>query len=80
MDKKMDPIFSHPVFYNAKKIKEDVLSQLEKQHKTLVKCLYVCYRCGENNIRSVSKQVRSANEGISIFNECLYCHKKWRDE
>ena len=57
---KMDPIFSHSVFDNAKKKNKknigDVLSQCEKLHKTLVNSLYVCYRFGRNNICSVSEE------------------------
>ena len=78
--KKVDPIFLHPIFDNDKKVTEDVLSQLEEKHKTLVNCLYVCYRCGGNNICSAYKHVRSADERTSAFNECLDFHKKWRDE
>ena len=78
--KKVDPIFLHPIFDNDKKVTEDVLSQLEEKHKTLVNCLYVCYRCGGNNICSAYKHVRSADERTAAFNECLDFHKKWRDE
>ena len=31
------------------------------------------------NIFSVNKQVRSADEGISVFNEYHDCHNKWSD-
>ena len=75
----MDPIFQHPVFDLAREKMKRFIRQLEKPQEALENSLYTCFLCGSNNVFSVAKQVRSADEGISIFNECHDCHNKWRD-
>ena len=42
---------------------------LEKSQESLENMLYICFKCGSNNIFSVTKQVRSADEGTSVFSE-----------
>ena len=46
------------------------IRHLEKSEKVLEKLLYTCFKYGSNNVFSVAKQVRSADEGTSVFNEC----------
>ena len=72
----MDPTFEHPVFDSTR---EKMKRQLEKSQETLENSLYTCFKCGSNNVFSVAKQARSAEEGISVFNECIDCQNKWRD-
>ena len=79
VERKMDPIFEHPVFDSAREKMKCFIRQLEKSQEALENFLYTCFRCGSNNVFSVAKQVRSADEGTSVFNECLDCHNKWRD-
>ena len=55
------------------------IRQLEKLQEALENSLYTCFKCGNKNMFSVAKQARSADEGTSVFNECLDCHNKWRD-
>ena len=55
------------------------IRQLEKSQEALENLLHTCFKCGSNKIFSIAKQVRSADEGISLFNECGDCHNKWRD-
>ena len=75
----IDPIFEHPVFDSARENMKRFIRQLEKPQDTFSGSLYTCFKCGSNNIFSVAKQVRSADEGISVFNECRDYHNKWRD-
>ena len=75
-EKKMDPIFEHPGFDS---VREKMKRQLEKLQETIQNSLYSCFKCGSNNAFSVAKQVRSADEGTSVFNECSDCHNKKRD-
>ena len=76
----MDPIFEHPVFDSVREKMERFIRQLEKSQEAFENSLlYTCFKCGSNNICSVAKQVRSADEGTSVFNECCDCHNKWRD-
>ena len=75
----MDPIFEHPGFGSAREKLKRVIRQLEKPRETLESLLYTCFKCGGNNIFSIAKQIRSADEGMTVFNECLGCHNKWMD-
>ena len=77
--KKMDPIFKRPIFdWTSEKVKR-AMEQLEKSQEASENLLYTCFKCGSNTIFSIAKQVRSADEGTSLFNECQDCHNKWRD-
>ena len=75
----MDPIFEHPVFDLSKDKIKRVIRQLKKPQETFENSLYTCFKCGSNNVLSIAKQVRSADEGTSVFNQCRDCHNKWRD-
>ena len=75
----MDPIFEHPVFDLAREKMKLFIRQLEKSQEAFENSLYICFKCGSNNIFSVSKQVRSTDERTFVFNECRDCHNKWRD-
>ena len=74
----MDPIFEHPVFDSARERVKHVIKQ-KKPQEALEDSLYTCFKCGSNKIFSITKQVRSADEGTSVFNECRGFHNKWRD-
>ena len=73
----MDPIFEHPVSDSAREKMKHFIRHLEKSKEPLENSLYTCFKCG-SNIFSIAKQVRSADEGTSVFNECRDCHNKWR--
>ena len=75
----MDPIFEHLVFDSVREMVKRVIRQLKKPQEFLEKSWYTCFKCGSNNVFSIAKQVRSADEGTSVFNECHDCHNKWRD-
>ena len=77
-EKKMDPVFKHPIFDSAREKVKRAMEQLEKSQETLENS-YTCFKYGSNNVFSIAKQVRSADEGTSVFNECRECHNKWRD-
>ena len=77
--KNMDPIFEHPVFDSARGKMKNFIRQLEKSRETFEISLYTCLKCGSNNVFSIAKQVRSADEGTSVFKECRDCHSKWGD-
>ena len=75
----MDPIFEHPVFDSAMEKVKRVIRHFEKPQETFENSLCTCFKCGSNNVFSIAKQVRSADEGTSAFNKCRDCHNKWRD-
>ena len=68
-----------PVLDSAREKMKRFIRQLEKSQEAFENSLYACFKCGSNNIFSVAKQVRSADEGTSVFSECPDCHNKWRD-
>ena len=62
----MHPIFEHLVFDSAMEKMKRFIRQLKKSQEALENSLYTCFICGDNNIFSIAKQVRSADEG-NIF-------------
>jgi len=40
--------------------------------------IYTCPRCKSRNIQSYQRQTRSADEGMTVFCQCLACEKRWR--
>ena len=66
----MDPISEHPVFDSATEKLKRVIRQPGKSQKAFESSLYTCFKCGSNNVFSIVKQVRSADEETSVFNEC----------
>ena len=79
VEKKVDPVFKHPIFDSAREKVKRAMEQLEKSQETLENSFYTCFKCGSNKVFSIAKQVRSADAGASVFNECRDCHNKWRD-
>ena len=75
----MDPIFENPIFDSAREKVKRTMGQLEKPEEAFSNSLYTGFKCRSNNIFSVVKQVRSADEGTSVFNKCRKCYNKWRD-
>ena len=75
----MDAIFEYPVFDSDGEKMKRFIRQLEESQEALENLLYTCFKCGSNNIFSTAKQIRSAVEGTSVFNECRDCHNQWRD-
>ena len=41
--------------------------------------VHQCRGCGSKRVFSYSKQVRSSDEGTSVFCECVACHIKWKE-
>ena len=73
----MDPILEHPVFDSAREKVKCVIRQIERRQETQFEnSLYTFFKCGSNNVFFIAKQVRSADEGIPVFNECHDCHNK----
>ena len=75
----MDPIFEHPVFDSAREKLKRFIRRLEKPQEAFENSLYTCFKCGGNKIFSIAEQVRSADEGATVSNECRDCRNKWRD-
>ena len=66
----MDPSFEHPAFDSAREEMKHFTRQHEKSQEAFENSLYTCLKCGSNNVFSIAKQARYADEGTSVFNEC----------
>ena len=51
----MDTIFEHPVFDSAREKMKCFIRQFEKSQETFEKPLYICFKCGSNNVFSIAK-------------------------
>lgn len=60
---------------NKQKEKDDFLTNPFDVEEGIEKC----NKCGSKRTYSISKQVRSADEGFSTFSHCLDCNKRWRN-
>ena len=70
----MDLIFEYAVFDSARKRVKCVIKQHDKPQEAPENSLYSCLKYGDNNVFFIAKQVRLADEGTSVFNECRDCH------
>ena len=64
----MDPIFEHPVFDSVREKIKYFIMQHEKSQEAFKNSLYIYFKCGGSKIFSIEKQVRSADEGTTVFN------------
>ena len=78
MDKN-DNVFSHPIFDSARAQVAAMFEFMMKPKILSEQSLYTCHKCGSKNVTSIDKQVRSCDEGTSVFNSCNNCGNKWRD-
>lgn len=42
--------------------------------------IYTCGKCKSSKVVSIAKQVRSSDEGMSVFCTCVNCNNSWREE
>ena len=41
--------------------------------------VHICRKCGSKRVFSYNRQVRSGDEGTSVFCECVACRAKWQE-
>ena len=74
----MEKDFLNPVFDEAREQVKRAFEQMTSPELVSSRqSLYTCFKCGSKNIASVAKQVRSSDEGTSVFNTCKKCGNKW---
>ena len=63
------------------KNKEHNISKLFESEKKVISdsrnALSRCGKCKSTNVENIARQVRSADEGMSVFSRCLDCGNKW---
>ena len=73
-------VFQNPIFDSARARVAAVFELMTKPSPvSSEQLLYTCHKCGSKNVTSLAKQVRSCDEGTSVFNNCNNCGNKWRD-
>jgi len=63
------------IWMNKLKNKEDKLREEQKNERTIID--EKCPKCGNGQMYYYSMQTRSADEGSTIFYECVKCHYKF---
>ena len=71
-------IFDHNVFRDAKNRQHKYFTYLSRNQEVNQE-LYTCRICKGKRIATVSKQLRSSDEGTSVLASCLDCKNKWRE-
>lgn len=71
-------IFSFPEF-EINKLKDQFYIDKQKDGVTWSKSSVRCGRCKENNVVYYEKQIRSGDEGMTSFFNCLNCQNRWRN-
>ena len=63
------------IWMNKLKNKEDKLREEQKNERTIID--EKCPKCGNGQMYYYTMQTRSADEGSTIFYECVKCHYKY---
>ena len=63
------------IWMNKLKNKEDKLREEQKNERTIID--EKCPKCGNGQMYYYTMQTRSADEGSTIFYECVKCHYKF---
>lgn len=69
-------IFELPCFAE---MRAEELAQIEYAQSQPIteEGVFTCERCGSQRVFAFSKQVRSADEGMSVFAKCSECKHRW---
>ena len=55
-----------------------VRSDWDDMHIPVTEGVYKCRKCGGKKTRQIEKQIRSADEPMTIFVTCVTCGNSWR--
>ena len=68
--------FGHALFDDTRKIQEEQDGFIENPFD-VADGIFTCGKCGGTRTYSYAKQVRSCDEGMSMFVTCVKCKNKW---
>ena len=71
--------WNHPAFDVYKKQIEEENEFIENPHVNIEEGVIECRKCGSKRTFSYQKQVRSSDEGFSLFVNCINCNSTWRE-
>lgn len=69
--------FGHPCFSEFAKIKKEQDEFMQKPFE-VEEGIFTCTACGSKKTLSYAKQVRSCDEGMSVFVTCIKCKNSWQ--
>ena len=68
--------FGHSLFDETRKKQEEQDGFIENPFE-VAEGIFTCGKCGGTRTYSYAKQVRSCDEGMSVFVTCVKCKHKW---
>jgi DNA-directed RNA polymerase subunit M/transcription elongation factor TFIIS len=78
-DERKEIIKNSMPYNNAKRLYFLEVTEKIRQLNNTVDSIYDCAKCGSKKVKTVLKQTRRADEGITEFNTCLSCGFSWRN-
>ena len=70
-----DTYQEYKIWVGKLKNEEDKLRTKQEEKRTIIN--EICPKCGNNKMYFYTMQVRSADEGSTVFYECVKCHYKF---
>ncbi|KAF2838882.1 DNA-directed RNA polymeras-like protein I subunit [Patellaria atrata CBS 101060] len=64
-----------PSSLRTKRSEVQTLTEEDVQRDSIIE--YPCERCGQKEVRFYTQQLRSADEGTTVFYTCTKCGHKW---
>lgn len=71
--------WNHPTFDNHKRQIQEEEDFIENPYTNVEEGVIQCSKCGSKRTFSYQKQVRSSDEGFSLFVNCVNCNASWRE-
>lgn len=71
-----DLVFFLP-FFKHLEIEEEEQIEFASSKPYVEAGVFKCFKCGSESVFAFSKQVRSADEGMSVFCKCSKCKHRW---
>lgn len=71
--------WNHPNFDKLKQTLEEEDDFIENPYSNIEEGVIQCNKCNSKRTFSYQKQVRSSDEGFSLFVTCVNCNNSWRE-
>lgn len=70
--------WGHPIYSKYRKEEERDEDNETRQENTISEGALTC-KCGNKRIIIKTLQVRSSDEGTTVFAKCTKCNRKWKE-
>lgn len=71
--------WNHPIFDKFRKQLKEEDNFIENPYTNVEEGVIRCNKCGSFKTFSYQKQVRSSDEGFTLFVNCVVCNSSWRE-